>query len=108
MPSIVFAFPGDFDTPTGGYGYDRRVVAGLKDLGWKVDLLSLGEGFPFPSSETLQEAEKRLTRLAEGTVVVIDGLAFGVLAGAAKRLSTQLKLVALVHHPLCRENGLSS
>ena len=61
MPSLVFAYPGDLDTPTGGYGYDRRIIAGLRTLGWDVDLVALGEGFPFPNEETLRQAEDRLS-----------------------------------------------
>ncbi|MHA7774556.1 glycosyltransferase family 4 protein [Roseibium sp. M-1] len=108
MPALVFAYPGDIDTPTGGYGYDRRIVAGLRALGWKVDLLSLGEGFPFPSSATLEEAERRLAALPERTLTLVDGLAFGAMAGIAGRLAGHLDLVALVHHPLCKENGLDT
>jgi len=108
MPSLVFAFPGDIDTPTGGYGYDRRIVAGLRGLGWDVYLLGLGDGFPFPSPETLRTAERRLAELPAGTLAVVDGLAFGVMAKAAQRLKDHLRLIALVHHPLCRENGLSA
>jgi glycosyltransferase involved in cell wall biosynthesis len=107
MPSLVFAFPGDFNTPTGGYGYDRRIVDGLRDLGWEVDLLGLGDGFPFPSAQTLRTAEHRLADLPSGALVVVDGLAFGAMAAAAERLRARLRLIALVHHPLCRENGLS-
>lgn len=103
---IAFAYPGDLDTPTGGYAYDRRIISGLRSLGWEVDLLPLGEGFPFPSVPTLTEAEWRLADLPAGTRVVVDGLAFGVMNDAAQRLTAQHRLIALVHHPLCLENGL--
>ncbi|MCV0425738.1 MAG: glycosyltransferase family 4 protein [Roseibium sp.] len=106
MSKLVFAYPGDLETPTGGYGYDRRVIAGLRGLGWQVDLMSLGTGFPNPSPETLGAAQRMLEALPAGSLVVVDGLAFGVMAEASEAVAAQLKLVALVHHPLCRENGL--
>ena len=46
MKRFAFAVPGDLATPTGGYAYDRRMIAELGDLGWQIDLLDLGEGFP--------------------------------------------------------------
>ena len=43
---VVFAVPGSLDTPTGGYAYDRRIMAELRQLGWDVECLDIGEGFP--------------------------------------------------------------
>ncbi|MEM9633952.1 MAG: glycosyltransferase family 4 protein [Pseudomonadota bacterium] len=108
MQKLVFAYPGDIDTPTGGYGYDRRIIAGLRALGWQVDLLPLGPDFPYPSAQTLDGARRKLENLASETCLVVDGLAFGVMAEAAEAVFRRLKLIALVHHPLCQENGLGS
>lgn len=106
MSSLVFAYPGDLATPTGGYVYDRRIIKELRAAGWIVDLCPLGDGFPFPSTETLTEAEARLAALPENSDVVIDGLAYGVMDAAVHRLRTRLNITALVHHPLCYETGL--
>ena len=49
---VTFAVPGSLDTPTGGYAYDRRIIAELRQLDWDVDYLDIGEGFPAPDEAT--------------------------------------------------------
>ncbi|NKN38943.1 glycosyltransferase family 4 protein [Agrobacterium sp. a22-2] len=106
--SVTFAYPGNLALNTGGYAYDRRVISGLGDYGWSVDPLPLGNGFPFPAPHVRRAAERRLSDLPDGTLVIIDGLAFGVLDEWAKRETDRLRIVALVHHPLALETGLDS
>ncbi|WP_202814368.1 glycosyltransferase family 4 protein [Falsirhodobacter sp. alg1] len=102
---LHFAYPGDLQLRTGGYGYDRQVIAGLRARGWQVNLVPLGAGFPFPTQETLREAEAALSALPDGATVLVDGLAFGVMADWAQREASRLRLFALVHHPLGLEGG---
>jgi glycosyltransferase involved in cell wall biosynthesis len=104
---LVFAVPGDLATPTGGYGYDRRMIAELTDLGWQVDLLDLGEGFPWPDAATRANADARLLAVPAGHIIAVDGLALGVLPETAAGLAGRNPLLALVHHPLALEWGLS-
>ncbi len=106
MPSCVFAYPGDWETRTGGYRYDRRIVAGLAELGWRVERLALGAGYPQPDTAALAAAEAVFAALPDGTLVVVDGLAFGALPEVAERHAARLRWVALVHHPLWLETGL--
>jgi len=105
---FVFAVPGDLATPTGGYAYDRRIIAGLAALGWRTAVVDLGDGFPFPTTEARAAARTRLAALPIGPPIVIDGLAFGALPEAAVALGATHSLVALVHHPLALETGLSA
>ena len=107
LKRIAFAIPGDLDTPTGGYIYDRRIIEGLRDLGWQVDLVGLGDGFPFPDAATLAFAQQALAAVPPGCPVLIDGLALGVIPEIARQLSASHALIALVHHPLGLEAGLS-
>ena len=102
----VFAVPGDLATPTGGYGYDRRIIVELEVLGWQIDVVSVGDGFPQPSAEQRAVALARLEELPQGIPVVVDGLALGALPEAAEKIAQRAPLVALVHHPLALEAGL--
>ena len=88
---FVFAIPGDLATPTGGYAYDRRMIAELCELGWRPEVLNLGEGFPFPSALALAGAKVALTDVPKGRPIVIDGLAFGVMPEAAESLRETLR-----------------
>jgi glycosyltransferase involved in cell wall biosynthesis len=103
---IAFVVPGDIRTPTGGYIYDREIIAGLTERGLSVELHSLDASFPTPTPAALREARAMFAGLAAGSVVVIDGLALPgldrLLADEARRLT----LVALVHHPVALETGL--
>jgi glycosyltransferase involved in cell wall biosynthesis len=104
---VAFVVPGDLATPTGGYTYDRRILAGLAALGWQTQVLDIGEGFPRPAAAVRAAARRRLAELPPAPAVVIDGLAYGVLADEAEALAPTHRLVALVHHPLALETGLS-
>jgi hypothetical protein len=105
--ALGFAVPGSIDQPTGGYAYDRRVIAALRGLGCEVDIIDLGEGFPYPDAATCRSALERLCAAPTGRPIVIDGLALGVLPDAAKTLAATHKVVALVHHPLALETGIA-
>ena len=104
---FVFAIPGDLNAPTGGYAYDRRMIAELRELGWRPEVLGLGDGFPHPSALALASAGAALADVPKGRPIVIDGLAFGVMPEAAESLRETHPLIALVHHPLALETGVT-
>ena len=108
MKRVVFAVPGSLDTPTGGYAYDKRIMAELRRLGREVDYLDIGEGFPAPDEATRSAARSLLSAMPAGQPVVLDGLALGVLPDVAAELASRHPLVALVHHPLALESGLTA
>jgi glycosyltransferase involved in cell wall biosynthesis len=108
VKAVAFAVPGDLATPTGGYVYDRRIIEELPALGWSVDAIDIGDGFPRPTGERRAQARARLATVPAGQPIIIDGLAFGVLQDEAKALHETHPIVALVHHPLAYESGLSA
>jgi glycosyltransferase involved in cell wall biosynthesis len=102
----VFAIPGDLATPTGGYRYDRRVIEELGKLGWNVRVLALPGDFPSPSGASLRKTEELLATTSEEAPVFFDGLAFGAIPSEIL-VRVPRRYVALVHHPLAFETGLS-
>jgi glycosyltransferase involved in cell wall biosynthesis len=104
---IVLVVPGSLDTPTGGYVYDRRIVEGLRTLGWHVEVVSLDAGFPSPGEAARAAAASALASIPRGVTVLVDGLAGGVIPRVMEREAPRLRLVSLVHHPLADETGIS-
>lgn len=106
MIRAAFAIPGDLDAPTGGYAYARRIMPLLGAHGVQVRHLALPGGFPFPDEKEMRLADDALASIPADEVALIDGLAYGALPeGVIARMSTPI--VALVHHPLGLETGLS-
>jgi glycosyltransferase involved in cell wall biosynthesis len=105
-PSVAFVIPGDLNMPTGGYGYDRRVLARLAAYGVDVAHLPLTGAYPSPTAADLAETEAALATLPETQVLFIDGLAFGAMGFDLVQRIKQ-PIVALCHHPLALEAGLS-
>jgi glycosyltransferase involved in cell wall biosynthesis len=103
--AIAFAIPGDIGTRTGGYAYDRRLIAGLRAGGIAVQHLPWPEGFPGPTAAHLAAAARSLSGQPDGRTVIVDGLAYGAMPDLAAAEGRRLRLVALVHHPLALETG---
>lgn len=106
MQDLIFVYPGDLTSPTGGYAYDRRMIEGLERRGWQIQLISLGEGYPFLDAAQKDYARSQLLNLAQGVPMVIDGLALGALPELVSEIANRYPVIALIHHPLAFEYGL--
>ncbi|GGF46640.1 glycosyl transferase family 1 [Azorhizobium oxalatiphilum] len=102
----VLVFPGAIDAPTGGYVYDRMLLEALPTQGVAITPLSLPEAFPFPEPADVEEAARLLSQTPPDAVLFIDGLALGALPTTVLRAAGR-PIVALIHHPLAREAGLT-
>ena len=107
-PRPVFLFPGPVDTPTGGFRYDRRIVAELTAAGRPVDGVVIEGAWPWPTAADIARADAALAAIADGRCVIVDGLALGALPQLARRHGARLALVALVHHPLWLESATTA
>ncbi|MFW5881791.1 MAG: glycosyltransferase, partial [Roseicyclus sp.] len=102
----AFAIPGDLSTPTGGYKYERSLLEALRAQGRDVAYLKLGPSFPDATPADMADAVAQLAGLAPDRVAILDGFVSATLDTDALA-ALQVPRVAMVHHPLALETGLS-
>jgi len=110
---VLLVIYGSIDQLSGGYLYDRQVVASLRRRGVQVETLSLPQCpyllCPFLPAGARRGLRRILTaeeREGRYDAVVIDELVHpSVFRAARHRRDTGPPLVTLVHHLRCREPG---
>lgn len=107
-PDMTLIVAGDPDQLTGGYVYDARMVAALRQQGWRVDVVGLEGRFPEPDPLARESMAAVLAALPDGARVLFDGLAMGGLPEQVEPHADRLRILALVHHPLADETGLDA
>jgi glycosyltransferase involved in cell wall biosynthesis len=103
---VSLIVPSPFDTVSGGYGYDRRIVAGLREAGHVVEVVELIGAFPMVDDFARDSACAAWDRLPPDTKPVIDGLALPAFRGLEDAISARGS-VGLIHHPVSLETGLN-
>ena len=106
-PLLYFVLPGQPETPTGGFVYDRHMLSALRAEQRLAGCLVLPGGYPNPSKQASDAASRMLRELPNGARVIVDGLAFSPLLDAFATEAKRLSIYALVHHPLCDETDLT-
>ncbi|MDH3667763.1 MAG: glycosyltransferase family 4 protein [Paracoccaceae bacterium] len=105
MTRATFAVPGNIETPTGGYGYARRLLVEAPGVGLDLAHLQLPDGVPEPGEAGIDGTVRLLGGAAKDAPILIDGLALGVLPPEMLRRAPG-PVVALCHHPLALETGI--
>jgi glycosyltransferase involved in cell wall biosynthesis len=82
------------------------MVAGLRARGWVVGVHEIDGAFPRPSAAALEAAAQTLAAIPDGSLVLVDGLAFGAMPAEVEREGGRLNFVALVHLPLAAHVGI--
>lgn len=106
MRTAAFAIPGDIETKTGGYIYERMLLLALRAQGRGVDHIVLPAAFPDPSPAEMAQAVAQMAAVPPDRPLIVDGLVFGAVEteGLAR---VRAPIVAMVHHPLALETGLA-
>lgn len=106
-PAVHFVVPEGIDDPkrpSGGNVYDRRVAEELPRFGWTVLEHPVPGNWPAPEPSDRTRLDDVLARLADGSVVLVDGL----IASAAQSLvsaARRLRIAVLLHMPLAETSS---
>lgn len=110
LRAMHFVMPGgvnDSTMPSGGNVYDARVSLDLPGFGWQVHKHAIDGSWPRPAAEARDELARTLAELADGTVVLLDGIVACAVPEIIIPEAERLRLVVLVHLPLGDETGLT-
>ena len=103
---LALIVPAPFDGVSGGYAYDRRMVAGLCEAGHTVRVLELEGVFPLADEGARKSVRAAWDSIAHGSRRIIDGLALPAFVGLDDALAAR-GAVGLIHHPTSLETGFS-
>jgi glycosyltransferase involved in cell wall biosynthesis len=92
-----FDHPGQ---PTGGNIYDRRVCAGLAEVGWEVLVATVAGTWPVPGSGTRADLARIVSAIPDGETVLIDGLIASPTAAQLLPHTGRIRMTVLLHMPL--------
>lgn len=107
MPvSAAFAIPGNLETRTGGYIYERRMLETLNAIGQQTRHVQLLPSWPHPTQAAVQDLSAKLKQLPDNMPLILDGLVFGAMDTALLAQETR-PVIAMLHHPLGLEAGLT-
>ncbi len=110
LRAMHFVMPGgvnDTTMPSGGNVYDARVSLDLPGFGWQVHKHAIDGSWPRPEAAARDELGRTLAELADGTVVLLDGIVACAVPEIIIPEAERLRLVVLVHLPLGDETGLT-
>ncbi|MER5972892.1 glycosyltransferase family 4 protein [Streptomyces sp. NPDC002055] len=102
--------PGGVDdpaAPSGGNTYDRRICQELPAAGWQVREHTVPGAWPQAGTAARRDLARLLAELADGTVVLLDGLVACGVPDIVGPEAGRLRLAVLVHLPLGDETGLA-
>lgn len=95
----------DATRPSGGNNYDRHLIDALKTQGFEIVETAVAGFWHTPTKDALNALHAVLAAVADGGVVLIDGLIASASSGVLIPHSSRLRLMILMHMPLGSASG---
>jgi glycosyltransferase involved in cell wall biosynthesis len=103
---ITLIVPAPFATVAGGYAYDRRMIAGLRDAGHEIDVIELPGMHPVTDEIARSAARGAWASLPRDTLPLIDGQALLAFAGQGDSVAARTA-AAIIRHPVSLDTGFT-
>ena len=100
--TFYFFYPGNINTKTGGYIYEKNILQRAKILNFNLKAIQLSENYPFQKKKDSSTLRNILDKLSGNSVLIFDGLVFETIDKIIDNLKS-FKIIALIHHPLYLE-----
>ena len=99
---IYFVYPGDINSKTGGYIYEKNILDYAKFNNINIKTIVLSDNYPFPSIAEINYFLNILYKINPKSKIIIDGLALEGMYSIFNKL-LKYNIIALIHHPLYLE-----
>ena len=97
--TAYFFYPGNINTKTGGYIYEKNILRRAKTLNFDLKAIKLSKNYPFQKKNDIRTLKNIINKLSNNSVLVFDGLVFETIDKVVGDLK-KFKIIALIHHPL--------
>ena len=74
--AFYFAYPGELETQTGGYHYDRRIISELREIGADVKTLALPDSTSLLEKKSHQIVRQMFAELPDRSILIMIPLSF--------------------------------
>ncbi len=103
---IALIAPAPPNIGSGGHAFNRRLIAGLRAAGHRIDSVELAGALPLTDEAARLAAARAWRALDNDAHPVIDGLALPAFAALADTLAGSAA-VGIVHHPTALSTGFT-
>jgi glycosyltransferase involved in cell wall biosynthesis len=103
MTTVHVIVPDSVDDPrrpSGGNTYDRRIIEGLRALGWSVPVHLVAGSWPSPDASAGAALARTIAAVPDAATVLLDGLIASSMPQVLLPEAGRLREVVLVHMPL--------
>lgn len=105
--NLHFFITGDINTPSGEFIYNKKIIHGLRNRGYKVFVHNLPVDFPFPNTNSIAQFEAVIKSIPSDDLMLIPEAIAGSNPSIIEKYTKSHKIIAFIHLPISLSNGLS-